>query len=138
MGGSVVTLEAREEWAKVGVRHWEQAGVRDRIDLRVGVAVDTLDQLLETEEGTFDLCFVDADKPNYRPYYERCLRLLRPGGIIALDNVLWNGAVIDDQAFDPETRALRELNSFVHADDRVAIVMLPVGDGLTLATKKRR
>jgi O-methyltransferase len=133
-GGVVVTCEADENWARVGAPFWAQAGVADRIDLRLGDALATLAGL---EPASFDLCFVDADKGNYGAYYERALALLRPGGLLVIDNVLWNGQVADDQCVDEDTVALRALNAAIHGDDRVSVVMLPVGDGTTLCRKRQ-
>lgn len=132
--GVVVTLDVSEPWTSVGRPFWDAAGVADKIDLRLGPAAATLDALAGQE---FDFAFIDADKPNYDLYYERALALLRPGGLLCVDNVLWNGAVIDDQCADAETEALRALNAKVHADPRVSLSMLPVGDGLTLVRKRR-
>ena len=116
---------------------WERAGVAAKIDLRVRPAVETLDELLSAgEAGGFDFAFIDADKANYDAYYERCLELLRTGGVVGIDNVLWGGRVADDSASDEDTRAIRALNAKVAVDDRVDVSMLPVGDGLTLAVKR--
>ena len=104
---------------------------------RIGPAIDTLDSLLAAGQAeAFDFAFIDADKPNYDGYYERCLRLLRPGGLVAIDNTLWSGAVSDDTNQKADTRALRALNDKLHGDPRVSISQLPVGDGLTLALKR--
>jgi len=136
--GKVVACDVSDEWTSIGKPYWKQAGVADKIDLRLRPAVETLDQLIANgESGTFDFAFIDADKSNYDIYYERSLTLLRAGGVIAVDNVLWNGAVIDDARQDEDTRAIRTLNNKIHADPRVDMNMLPVGDGLTLAVKRQ-
>ena len=136
-GGGVVTLDVNAEWAELGRRHWQAAGVADRIELRLGLATDGLNRLLaEGEAGTFDLAYVDADKKLYDLYHERALELVRPGGVVALDNVLWSGRVADPQDTDRQTQALRALNAKIHADPRVSPVLLPIGDGLTLARKR--
>lgn len=135
--GRVVTLDANAHWPAIGQRYWAEAGVADRIKLRLGLALDSLDSLLaEGQEGAFDLAYVDADKKLYDAYYERALRLVRPGGVVALDNVLWGGAVADPADQDRQTQALRALNAKIHADPRVSAVLLPLGDGLTLARKR--
>ncbi|MEM1111833.1 MAG: class I SAM-dependent methyltransferase [Pseudomonadota bacterium] len=135
--GRVIACDVSTEWTSIGLPFWERAGVADKIDLRIGPAVETLDGLLEAgERGQFDFAFIDADKENYETYYERCLTLLRPGGLVAIDNVLWDGYVVSEQHKDPETEAIRAINRKVHADERVDISLLPVGDGLTLAMKR--
>ncbi|MEM8639737.1 MAG: class I SAM-dependent methyltransferase [Cyanobacteria bacterium P01_G01_bin.54] len=117
--------------------YWQAAGVAHKIHLRIAPALNTLDALLTAgQAGTFDLAFIDADKLNYRQYYEKCLELLRPGGLIAIDNVLWGGAVADPKQTDPDTVALRELNQALHQDQRIELSMLPIADGLTLALKR--
>jgi caffeoyl-CoA O-methyltransferase len=121
----------------MAMRYWEQAGIVDKIDLRLAPALKTLDGLLqEGRAGDFDMAFIDADKENYLNYYERCLELLRPGGLIMVDNVLWGGSVVDASNQKPETMAIRELNEHVHRDSRVDISLVPIGDGLTLARKR--
>ncbi|WP_374445248.1 O-methyltransferase [Stella sp.] len=135
--GRLVCCDVSAEWTAIGRRHWEMAGVADRIDLRLGPALATLDALLaEGGAGRWDLAFIDADKPNYDGYYERCLTLLRPGGLVLIDNVLWSGAVADPARTDANTTALRALNAKLHGDERVTLAMLPIGDGLTLARKR--
>ena len=133
--GRVVTLDVNEHWPAIGRRHWEHAGVADRIELRVGLAADSLEQLA-AEGAVFDLAYVDADKKLYDTYYERALALVRPGGIIALDNVLWSGAVADPADQDHQTLVLRTLNAKVRDDARVTSVLLPVGDGVLLTRKR--
>ena len=133
--GRVVTLDVNEHWPAIGRRHWERAGVAGRIELRVGLAADSLEQLA-AEGAVFDLAYVDADKKLYDTYYERALALVRPGGIIALDNVLWSGAVADPADQDHQTLVLRTLNAKVRDDARVTSVLLPVGDGVLLTRKR--
>jgi caffeoyl-CoA O-methyltransferase len=111
--------------------------VEHKVDLRLAPAVETLDRLLsDGKNGAFDFAFIDADKENYDAYYERALKLLRPGGLIAIDNVLWHQKVVDHSIQDADTRAIRTLNEKLHRDERVMISMLPIGDGLTLALKR--
>ena len=133
--GRLVTLDINEHWPAIGRRHWERAGVADRIELRLGLALDGLDRLIG-EAASFDLAYVDADKKLYDEYYERALRLVRPGGVVALDNVLWHGAVADPEDQDRQTQALRTLNDKIRADPRVSPVLLPIGDGVMLARRR--
>jgi caffeoyl-CoA O-methyltransferase len=135
--GRLVTLDISAEWTAVARRHWLDAGVADRIDLRLGPAAGSLAALLaEGAADSFDFAFVDADKTGYDAYYELALQLVRPGGLIAFDNVLWSGRVADPNAQDADTTALRALNRKLHADARVDLSMLPIGDGLTLARRR--
>ncbi|MEM9449672.1 MAG: class I SAM-dependent methyltransferase [Cyanobacteria bacterium P01_E01_bin.6] len=135
--GTLITCDIEEKCQEFGPRYWQFAGVADKIDLRIAPALDTLDELLSTvHAGTFDFAFIDADKTNYPYYYEKCLELLRPGGLIAIDNVLWGGTVIDPEKTDPDTVAIRELNQRLHQDDRIELSMLAIADGLTLALKR--
>ena len=135
--GRLIACDVSGEWTAIGRPFWERAGVADKIDLRLQPAVDTLDELIAAgESGSFDFAFIDADKANYDAYYERCLTLLRRGGVIGIDNVLWGGRVADERAQDDDTRAIRALNLKVNADERVDAGMLPIGDGLTLAVKR--
>ena len=135
--GKVVACDVSEEWTSVGKPFWERAGVADKIDLRLRPAVATLDELIAGgETDSFDFAFIDADKANYDAYYERCLLLLRKGGVIGVDNVLWGGRVADASANDEDTRAIRAVNEKIRADARVDATMLPIGDGLTLAMKR--
>lgn len=135
--GKVIACDVSEEWTAIGRPFWERAGVAGKIDLRLAPAVETLDALLAAGgAGSIDFAFIDADKPNYDAYYERCLELVRPGGVIGIDNVLWGGRVADEAVDDEATRAIRALNAKVQGDARVDITMLPIGDGLTLAVKR--
>lgn len=135
--GRLVTCDISEKWPGIARDYWSRAGVADRISVRIGEATETLEKLL-AESGTdsFDFVFIDADKANYRRYYELSLELLRPGGLIAVDNTLFFGRVIDPAAKDPDTVAIRELNLFLRDDDRVEISLLPMADGITLVRKK--
>jgi predicted O-methyltransferase YrrM len=135
--GRVVACDLNEEWTAIARRYWERAGVAHKIDLRLAAAERTLDQLLrDGGAGRYDFAFIDADKPNYAKYYEQCLQLVRRGGLIAIDNTLWSGAVADPKVHDTDTDAIRALNDALHRDDRIALSLLPLGDGLTLALKK--
>lgn len=135
--GRLVACDMSHDWTNVGRAFWEEADVAHKIDLRLGPAVETLQGLLEAgERERFDFAFIDADKTNYDTYYEHCLALLRPGGLIAVDNVLWGGAVVDETQQDADLQAIRALNRKIHADPRVDLSMVPVGDGLTLARKR--
>ncbi len=135
--GKVVTLDVNADWSAIGRRFWGEAGVLDRIEMRLGLALESLDALLaEGAEGSFDLAYVDADKKTYDAYYERALRLVRPGGLIALDNVLWHGAVADPADSSHQTRALRALNAKIRGDDRVSMSLVPIGDGVMLARRR--
>ncbi|MEO0826222.1 MAG: class I SAM-dependent methyltransferase [Cyanobacteria bacterium J06635_15] len=135
--GSITACDVDEDYTAIARRYWQSAGVEAKIDLRLAPAVDTLDALLaEGQAGTFDFAFIDADKTNYSHYYEKSLQLLRSGGLMAIDNVLWSGAVADLAITDPDTLALRELNQTLHQDQRIELSMLPIADGLTLALKR--
>ena len=135
--GTLTACDVSEEYTAIARRYWQTAGVADKITLHLAPALDTLAQLLATDQaGTFDFAFIDADKTNYGHYYEKSLELLRPGGLIAIDNVLWGGAVADPVITDdPDTLALRHLNQTLHHDHRIELSMLPIADGLTLALK---
>lgn len=136
-GGSVVACDVSEEWTAVARRYWEEAGVAERIELKLAPAVETLDRLLANgQSGTFDFAFIDADKPNYSNYFERSLRLLRQGGLIAVDNTLWYGRVADPENHDEDTEAIRRFNRSLHADARIDLSLVPIGDGVTLARKR--
>jgi predicted O-methyltransferase YrrM len=135
--GNLVCCDVSEEWTSVARKYWEVAGVADKIDLRLSPALETLDQLLaDDREATFDFAFVDADKAGYDGYYERLLLLVRPGGLIAFDNTLWAGAVLDQNAEDEDTRALQALNAKLAGDERISLCLLPVADGVTLARRR--
>lgn len=135
--GRLVACDISEEWTTIARRYWEEAGVAHKIDLRLAPAVETLDGLLtEGCAGTFDFAFIDADKEGYDMYYERALELTRTGGLIALDNTLWEGKVVDPAATDVDTEAIRAINAKLAEDERVTLSLLPVGDGLTLARKR--
>ena len=135
--GELVCCDVSEEWTTVARRYWAEAGVTDKIDLRLAPAVETLDDLIAAGgEETYDFAFVDADKPGYAAYYERLLRLVRPGGLIAFDNTLWDGRVVDPDADDADTVAIRELNSMLAGDERVSLCLLPIADGVTLARRR--
>lgn len=135
--GRIVACDVNEDWTSVARRYWNDAGVAHKIDLRLAPAVETLDSLLAAgEEGTFDFAFIDADKANYQNYFERALRLVRRGGVIAIDNVLWSGRVVDASVNDADTVAIRAFNIRVHEDTRVHASLIPIRDGLTLAYVK--
>ena len=132
--GRLICCDISDEWASIGRPYWEKAGVAHKIDLRIAPALETLKSL--SDEGTYDLAFIDADKPGYAGYFEELMRLLRPGGTILCDNVLWMGNVVDPRADDENTRAIRAFNDLVAADPRVDTAMLAVSDGLTLLRKR--
>ncbi len=135
--GKLVACDVSEEYTAIARRYWEQAGVAHKIDLRIAPATETLDQLIQAgETNSFDFAFIDADKSSYPTYYEQVLQLVRPGGLIALDNVLWSGQVADPTVQDRRTNTLRALNDTIHNDDRVVASLVPIADGLTLAMKK--
>ena len=132
-----ICCDVSEEWTAIAQRYWQQAGVGERIQLHLQPATETLSALIrDGQAGSFDFAFIDADKSNYDNYYEHCLTLLRSGGLIAVDNVLWSGAVIDAERQDGNTQAIRALNSKLRDDQRVDVCMVPIGDGLTLAYKR--
>jgi predicted O-methyltransferase YrrM len=135
--GRLIACDVSEDWTKIARRYWLEAGVAEKIDLRLAPALTTLDQLLaEGQAESFDFAFIDADKGNYLAYYERCLSLVRAGGLIAADNALWSGAVADPTRNDDNTRAIREFNATVTNDPRVTTSLVPIGDGLLLARKR--
>jgi len=135
--GRLLCCDISEEWTAIGIPFWERAGVRERIDLRIAPALDTLDILLDQgAAGSYDMAFIDADKTRYQDYYERCLTLLRPGGLVMFDNTLWGGAVADPAERNDDTEALRRLNADLLEDGRVSVSLVPIGDGLTLARKR--
>ncbi len=135
--GRLIALDVSEEWTNIGRKYWEMAGVAGKIDLRIAPALDSLQDLIaEGKENTFDFAFIDADKENYQNYYEYCLRLLRPNGLIAIDNVLWSGRVANQNETDIDTVAIRKLNEKLHRDDRIDLSLLPLSDGVTLVRKR--
>lgn len=135
--GQVIACDVSEEYTAIARRYWEAAGVADKIDLRIGPAIATLDQLLaDGQANTFDFAFIDADKSSYANYYERSLQLVRPGGLIAIDNVLWSGRVADPEVQDNRTKSIRAFNTKLHEDDRITLSLVPIADGLTLALKR--
>ena len=135
--GKILACDVSEEYTSVARRYWKEAGVDHMIDLRLKPALETLHELIaQRQHNRFDFAFIDADKANYEGYYECALELVRPGGLIAIDNVLWHGAVIDPEDNTADTLAIRAINKKLHADSRVAISMLPISDGLTLACKR--
>jgi caffeoyl-CoA O-methyltransferase len=134
--GRIVACDRSEEWTGIARRYWKEAGVEQKIELRLGNGLESLDALAASgARGSFDFVFIDADKDNYARYYDRCLDLVRTGGLIAIDNVLWGGSVARP-AKDADTAALQALNDKIHADQRVDIAMLSIGDGVTLARKR--
>jgi O-methyltransferase len=135
--GKLICCDISKEYTALARKYWAMTGLAAKIDLRLGAAMDTLDALLGNGwAGRIDYAFIDADKANYDAYYEASLKLLRPGGLIAIDNTLWDGKVADPQVIDPDTIALRELNKKLYADSRVSLSFLPLADGLTLALKR--
>lgn len=135
--GQILACDISEEYTSVARRYWKQAGVEDKIDLHLSPATKTLQGAIDSgKNSSFDFAFIDADKENYFEYFELCLALLRPGGLIAVDNVLWDGAVVDTQKQDVDTCAIRAFNQQLLSDDRVDISMIPIADGLTLARKR--
>jgi caffeoyl-CoA O-methyltransferase len=136
-GGKLIACDVSAEYTDVARRYWRRAGVEQRIDLRLGPALETLDALIAGgQAASFDFAFVDADKESYLGYYERCLTLLRAGGLLAIDNVLWGGSVADPTVTSPSTQAIRALNEHIQRDERVSISLVPIGDGLFLARKR--
>ena len=134
--GNIIACDINSEWTDIARRYWHKAGVLDRIQLMLAPANETLDALIKDgQSGKYDFVFIDADKSNYLDYYEKSLKLIREGGIIAIDNVLWDGAVADNAINDLDTKAIRQLNDHLHHDTRIELSMLPVADGLTLARK---
>lgn len=134
--GRVTACDVSEEWTAIGRRYWKEAGVEHKIALHLAPALETLDRLIaQGESGRYDFAFIDADKSNYWNYYERTLRLLRPGGLIAVDNTLWSGRPADPADNDPTTVAIRDFNARLYEDRRVHIALLPLGDGVTLVWK---
>lgn len=135
-GGRILACDVSEEYTGIARNTWREAGVEDKIDLRLAPALETLDSLIAAgQSGAFDMAFIDADKANYSNYYERALQLVRPGGLIAADNTLWDGSVADPADKDPDTEAIRAFNLKLHGDERVALTLATIGDGVTLACK---
>jgi predicted O-methyltransferase YrrM len=135
--GQMIACDVDAEATAIAQRYWTAAGVADKIDLRLAPAAETLDQLIASgQSGNFDFAFIDADKRNYPRYYEQCLTLLRPGGLVAIDNVLWSGRVVEAEPEDKRTQAIQAFNTLLHQDQRVSLSLLPLADGLTLALKR--
>lgn len=135
--GKMIACDVSEEYTAIANRYWQEAGVADKIDLRIAPALETLDLLLKDgQAGTFDFSFIDADKSNYEGYYERSLQLIRSGGLIAIDNVLWSGKVADPEARDNSTKHIQAFNQKLYQDERITLSIVPIGDGLTLALKR--
>jgi caffeoyl-CoA O-methyltransferase len=135
--GSLIACDVNAEWTAIATRYWRAAGVADKIDLRLAPALDTLDQIIEQgHANTYDFAFIDADKVTYADYFERALTLIRPGGLIAVDNTLWYGRPANAAVRDADTVAIRAFNARLHADERVDLSLIPIGDGVTLACKR--
>ncbi|MFZ4663654.1 MAG: class I SAM-dependent methyltransferase [Caldilineaceae bacterium] len=136
--GQIVACDVSEEWTAMARRYWHAAGIAHKIDLYLAPATETLAALVgnEANHGTFDFAFIDADKANYATYYDHAFKLIRRGGVIAIDNVLWGGSLVDESKQDEDSNALRALNQQLHKDDRIDLSMVPIGDGLTLARKR--
>ena len=136
--GQIIACDVSEEYTAIARRYWEAAGVANKISLQLGPAINTLDKLIaEGQAGTFDFALIDADKENYEAYFERLLQLVRNGGLIVIDNVLWSGLVVDPRVQDTSTVAIRSFNDKLRNDPRVTLSVVPIGDGLTLALKRR-
>ena len=135
--GHVTCCDLSYDWTRMAVKYWDKMNLNEKITLHLAPAINTLQSLIDNNlQNTYDFAFIDADKPNYIRYYEYCLQLVRPGGVIAIDNVLWNGEVINPDNQDENTRIIRELNNKIASDNRVTVCMLPMGDGLTLVRKR--
>ncbi|MEO1591419.1 MAG: class I SAM-dependent methyltransferase [Cyanobacteria bacterium J06632_22] len=135
--GTLIACDKSEEYTDIARRYWQTAGVTDKIDLRIAPATETLAQLIDDgQAGTFDFAFIDADKSGYDQYYEQCLQLVRAGGLIAIDNVLWSGRVADADTTDNRTKKIRALNQKIYEDERVDLSLVPIADGLTLVRKR--
>jgi caffeoyl-CoA O-methyltransferase len=134
--GKLICCDVSEEYTRIARDYWRRAGLESKIELRLGPAVATLDALIDANVEAFDFAFIDADKTNYASYYDRAMQLVRPGGLIAIDNVLWGGAVAKPEENDEDTKAIRAVNEKIRNDDRVTLALVPVGDGLTLARKR--
>lgn len=136
--GYLLACDISEEWTAIARRYWAEAGMAERIDLRLAPAIETLDRALEEgQAGSFDFAFIDADKEYYEAYYERCLRLIKPGGVIMVDNVLWGGRVADPHDSEVDTLAIREFNEKLIGDQRIDLSLVPIGDGLSLCRKRQ-
>ena len=134
--GFVTACDTNVDWTNIAKKYWKMANIEDKVNLYIAPAIDTLDALIaDGKEEMYDFSFIDADKISYQKYFERSLSLVRKGGVIAIDNVLWAGKVLDSHDNEPATRAIREFNKKLYNDDRVSISMIPIGDGLTLAKK---
>ncbi|MFM5981171.1 MAG: class I SAM-dependent methyltransferase [Sphaerospermopsis kisseleviana] len=134
--GKIIACDVSEEYTSIARRYWEKAGIADKVDLHIAPALETLDNLLAAGEAeSFDFAFIDADKGNYENYYERSLQLIRPGGLIAIDNVLWSGKVADPEIQDNQTKKIRAFNQKLYQDSRITLSLVPIADGLTLAQK---
>jgi len=135
--GQIIACDSSTEYTAIAERYWQKAGVRNKIQLHLAIALETLEKLLQSEpKQEFDLVFIDAAKKEYDQYYEYSLKLVRPGGLILIDNVLWYGKVADNLIQDNATKSLRNLNQKLHQDSRIELSLIPIGDGLTLALKK--
>jgi predicted O-methyltransferase YrrM len=135
--GRIIACDVSEEWTSIARKYWKKAGVEDKIDLRIGPALGTLDTLISLRQTErFDMAFIDADKTNYLAYYERCIELVKKGGLILVDNTLWSGDVANPDNQKPDTVALRAFNDALHHDERIDLALIPVGDGITLARKR--
>ena len=134
--GYLLACDVNEDWTDIAERYWKAAGVSSRIDLRIAPAIETLDAEIAANGEPYDFAFIDADKENYVEYYERCLKLIRAGGVIAIDNTLWSGRVADESVTDKDTSAIRAFNEHVVKDQRVDMCLVPIADGLTLARKR--
>lgn len=135
--GEITCCDVSKEWTDIAQRYWREADVTAKINLSIAPAAETLSTLISAgRAGQYDFAFIDADKTGYRTYYEKCLELLRPGGVVAVDNTLWNGSVIDDDNQSEDTLAIRRFNLALHEDERVDLSLVPIGDGLTLARKR--
>jgi len=134
--GKLICCDVSEEYTRVARDYWRRAGLESKIELRLGPALATLDALVAANVEPFDFAFIDADKTNYANYYDRAMQLVRPGGLIAIDNVLWGGDVADPSKSDEDTKAIRAVNEMVRNDERVTLALAPIGDGLTLARKR--
>lgn len=135
--GEITCCDVSKEWTDIAQRYWREADVTAKINLSIAPAAETLSTLISAgRAGQYDFAFIDADKTGYRTYYEKCVELLRPGGVVAVDNTLWNGSVIDDDNQSEDTLAIRRFNLALHEDERVDLSLVPIGDGLTLARKR--